>query len=296
MQNYVLFFGSWTIKKYALVSSVCAALSLSFGVDIAFAAGGLRSLPSKGAISIEPNIGTSFSVSGNFLDSAILNRGSGEIFTISGTAIAVGGIGGFIASITSRQFYDVYNTPYKIGLNLNYGLSNNSEVFGSVRYTQASGKIFNVIDVSGAGVVVGRAIPPAFTVRGKFDDYHELAFEGGYRHFYSLSGKFKPYAAVILGVRRVGKIEIDLSESTSGTTINNIKFFDKTVAYRAGFQAGFLYDFSTSIAVGIETGVIYNSGLKADDTDLSSAESLAASNNGGGSLEIPLTAKVNIAF
>jgi len=94
MQNYVLFFGSWTIKKYALVSSVCAALSLSFGVDIAFAAGGLRSLPSKGAISIEPNIGTSFSVSGDFIDSAILNRGAGEIFTISGTAIAVGGIGG----------------------------------------------------------------------------------------------------------------------------------------------------------------------------------------------------------
>ena len=251
---------------------------------------GIRDLPLVGKFSIEPNIGTSFSVGGDFVSSAS-ETVSGSIVVGSSTLA-----GGIAFTTEQRDFGDVYEAPIKIGLNLNYALSKTSEIFGGVSYTRARGREFNAVDISIAGTIDRIAVDAGTSVTGIFDDFKEMALSGGYRHYFSISKKIKPYFSFAGSLKKSNDIKIDLTHKPTSISVNDVKFFGSSISYALGLNVGFRFDVSSTTTIGFETGLNFNSKLDSDDSDIAGGGSFSDTNNNGKNMEIPVMFRVNVAF
>jgi hypothetical protein len=250
----------------------------------------LREVPTKAKFSITPVLGTDFTVGGDWVESAT------ETFAVNGTIGGSAVAGGLSISAPSQDFDDVYDRPVSIGVNVNYGLSSSAEVFGGIHSTFARSDEFDAINIDAAGTIDGTAVALNTVVTGEFDDYHELGIDGGYRHFFRPGKRLRPYISGSVGLKHVDYIELDLIHKSTDTKIDDIKFYDTSTTYTLGLGLGFRYDASPNIAIGMETGLKYAGDLDEDDGDISGARSFADTNNSGDKLDIPLMARINIAF
>ena len=91
-----------------------------------------RKRPIAGEFSLMPKIGTDFTVGGDFVksasESATLTFRSGETITAD-------------ISADSQDFDDVYEKPFKIGVNLNLGLTDYTEVFLGLKHMRAEAEM-----------------------------------------------------------------------------------------------------------------------------------------------------------
>ena len=96
-----------------------------------------------------PKIGTDFTVGGDFVksasESATLTFRSGETITAD-------------ISADSQDFDDVYEKPFKIGVNLNFGLTDSTEAFLGLKHMRADAENFDALTVDVAGTFLGAAI------------------------------------------------------------------------------------------------------------------------------------------
>ena len=266
----------------------------------ATAANNVRQLPEQGKFSITPEVGTFFDRDGNLVDgdAAIASIGSSGLPQIAGIVVSTG----LIAKAEDQGFDDAYDTPVSVGFTLNYGLSSSSEVFGRLQYTQASAEKFDLLTFRTAGSINSGPVngnPPAIApipvaigdvLRGEFDDYEEYGVDIGYRYFFTTDNHFKPFASISGGVRMVESLKLEYFAPT-GESIGKARFYDDSTVFSAGFGAGFRYELSPTVALGLETGVSYQD--KLDDENLGGGGPDGL-NDGGDRLQIPLYIGVNI--
>lgn len=173
-----------------------------------------RERPVAGRYSIIPKVGTDFTVGGTFLNSASVS----DTITVGSDSITAS------LNSDSQDFDDVYDTPIIVGLNVNYGITDSTELLFGISYLTASAKTFEAATASVSGNFAGKAIDASAVINGKFDDYHELGFSIGARRFYNRYGAFSPYFSLEGGVKHTDDIELALS--VSDTSITNISFYE----------------------------------------------------------------------
>ena len=232
-----------------------------------------------------PDVGTDFTVGGDFVKSA---NESGSLTLSDGTRITAD------VRNDSQDFHDVYHRPVKVGMDLNYGLTDSTEVFFGLKYTKAEARNFKALTVDVAGSFVGTAVKATDTINGKFDDYREFGFGVGARHFFNRFGAFAPYFSFEGGLKHNKKIELKLSAGDG--EISDIGFFEDTWKARLGFGGGFLYDISDVISVGVESGLNYDTGMNDDDSDLNGTGAFERANNDGSRLSIPIMFSFKVKF
>jgi hypothetical protein len=275
----------------------CSALALLLASSCliaapALAAPGVPSLPTAGGFSVTPNVGTDFTVGGDFVKS-----GSDSI-TGSGTFGGVTVTGTGTLSVGSQKFNDVYNTPIQLGISANYGLSDYDEVSLTPRWFHAEGKNFDAATASFTGTINGVAVSGSAPIQGQFSNYNEYGADAGYKHFFNtpLSASFHPYLGAMLGVEYNNSVSVNLS--SNGTPIaNNVGFYSSGWTWDTGLQAGFRFDVAPAVAIGLETGIRYTGDLKSDHSALTGAGgNIDSVNSAGNRWDIPLLFGVTVKF
>jgi hypothetical protein len=190
--------------------------------------------------------------------------------------------------IQKRSQKQVYDQGYSVGVELAYGLSDQSEVFGSVRHSW-TGK---------GNAQVGTAFLPAtnasLPVNATFSRYKADNIEIGYRQYFG-DGGIQPYGAVRGGIGFVDRINASFAIPDANIAINDARFYKKSTTYSGGLDLGISYDVGPSISLQAEAGLRYQSKLKSDDRDIA-ALGLAGINNTGSRLSVPITLKLRAGF
>ncbi len=190
--------------------------------------------------------------------------------------------------IEKRSQKTVYDEGYNAGVELGYGLSDNSEIFGSVRHSW-----------TGRGSAqVGTAVIPAtgqtLPVNARFGKYKADNIEVGYRQYFG-SGGLQPYGAIRGGIGFTDRIKADFTIPDANIAVNDAAFYKKSTIYSGGLDVGLSYDVGTNVSIQAETGLRYQSKLKDDDTDIAGL-GLAAINDSGSRLSVPITLKLRAGF
>jgi hypothetical protein len=190
--------------------------------------------------------------------------------------------------IEKKSQNKIYGESYNIGGELAYGLSDNSEVFGSYRY-----------NYTGRGTAqVGNAFVAAtnqtLPITGEFGKYKSHNVELGYRQYFG-EGALQPYGAVRGGIGFVDKINANFTIPAANIAINNARFYKKSTVFTGGADLGVSYDVGTNVSIQAEAGLRYASKLNDEDADIGGL-GLASINNSGDRLSIPVTLRLKVGF
>lgn len=249
-------------------------------------------LPTAGKFSIQPDIGTAFNVGGDFVKSG------SQTFAVAGTVLGQALSATAVFAAPKHSFGDVYDTPIQLGLGANYGLTDQDELYGRVRWLHADATSFNAMTITLTGTFAGQAFAGATNITGKFTDYNEYGVDLGWRHFFNVGvAGLHPFAGVIAGIKQNEDVKLSLSAGSTAI-INKIGFYASGISMIGGVSLGARYDVASNIAVGLETGFRYESKLQQDTTGINagSAGALSAVNGGGERWDIPVVASVTIRF
>lgn len=249
---------------------------------------GPRTFPSAGSVTIMPQVGADFTVGGKATKAASETVAAAGTIRIGSSTITFNAAGS--ATIGEKKFTDVYETPMVIGFTGAYGLFDGGEIFGGLRYTHATAKSTSGITYNVAGNINGTAFSAGATSTIKPSDFQAFSLDIGYRQFFRM-GSFFPYAGVYGGVLRTSAI--DITETLAGVT-GTARLYDETFTPTLGLQLGVTYNLAPAAAIGLETGLRYNFGLRGQDRDL--AAGFRSVNDAGERLSIPLTATARLAF
>lgn len=190
--------------------------------------------------------------------------------------------------IEPRGFDAIYGEAGSIGAEAAYGLDDNSELFGSLRYAQADeGRV----QVGGAFVPALNTTLPVF---GTFSDFETIVLETGYRRYFG-SGRWRPYAAGRLGAAFTESISATFEIPDAAITIANAPFYESSTSVSAGLDFGVSWALSPTAYLQAETGVRYTSELEGDDSAIGGL-GLGSINEVGDRVWIPLTLRARFAF
>ena len=190
--------------------------------------------------------------------------------------------------IGSRSQSNVYGEAWGVGFELGYGLSDRSEVFGSLRYSS-----------TGSGSTqVGVANVPArnanLPINGDFGAQENWALEAGYRQYFS-EGTFRPYAAGRAGLVFSNRVNATFTIPDAAITISDVPFNRPSTLFTGGLDLGAAVQVATGISVFAETGIRYTSGPRGDDSALSTL-GLASINNDGDRWDVPVRIGLGFSF
>lgn len=267
-----------------------ASAMICVGAFPAQAVDGLVSLPKRDRFSVEPFAGTAVTVGGTFV------KEFSEVLTQTGTVAGTTFSTSLGFDVPNRDFSDVYETPVEIGIQLNYGLSDLSEIFGGVSYMRAAGKSFDALLFTFAGNIGGIPIATGTTLVGEFEDYQEFAANFGYRRFFDLNSGFKPFFGATVSVRKVSAIDLDFRHSSNSVAIDDVRFYKPSIAFAGGLQLGFRHDVTSWAALGMTTGINYRTNLAQEDDDVVGFREFSDANNKGDILDIPISVRLTARF
>ncbi len=210
--------------------------------------------------------------------------------TYSGPAtVVIGGAtyditGDVTVSFAKMRFQDVYEKPIVAGLGATYGLSPESEVFGSVRVVYARGRSNSGGGVSGAGTLNGTPISGDFTRTVTPSDYKSFGIDAGYRRFFPQGGAVTPYLGALVGVQTIDQMDI---KHTVADVSSKARIYDASITPSVGLQVGVAYEAKTGASIGLETGLRYDGKRKDNDKDF--GPSFRSINDTGGRFSIPVS-------
>lgn len=207
-----------------------------------------------------------------------------------GTDVEVGGdvhdggsgtVLGLPTNVEARSFGDVYDPGFRGQLSLGYGVGPRSEVFLRGSYYKMSSETLQV------GTVAGLAL------NADFAEYKEWGVELGYRIYFGETA-FKPYVAPVAGLRFVSELPATFSVPAAGVVLSDVPFYEQSTVGVFGADLGFAYDLSPKVAIGIEAGLRYQTGLS--DLEGLAGTGLESINDTGSRWSVPVTATLAFRF
>jgi hypothetical protein len=216
--------------------------------------------------------------------------------------IPLGGLNPALTGVTAelriqdRSFTDIYDNATSFGIEGAYGLSDNSEVFGAIRRTEADKgrvQVGNAVVTAStvAAVPVGTSLP----VNGEFGEYSATSIEGGYRRYFNTAGALQPYVAGRAGVVRTDEIKANFTVPAAGIALNNVPFYQESTTWTVGADVGISYAISEAFSVALETGVRFTGDLDGDDAGIGPL-GLASINEEGARTSIPVMIRGTLKF
>ena len=218
----------------------------------------------EGRWSVSLQGGTDIELSGNVHDG-----GSGTVLALPTT-------------VGARSYRDVYNPSFRGQASIGYGIGPRSEVFLRGSYYKMSADTLQV------GTVAG------LVLNADFADYKEWGTELGYRYYFKADQPFKPYLAAVAGLRFVSELPATFSVPAASVVLIDVPFYDSSTVGVFGADLGFSYDVSPSVALGIEAGLRYQTGLS--DLEGLLGTGLENINDVGSRWSVPVLATVTFRF
>ena len=184
--------------------------------------------------------------------------------------------------IGARSHDRIYDNAQTFGVELAYGLSERSELFGQLRQTSADD----------GNVQVGGAFVPALAtelpVYGNFGDYKALSAEAGYRYYFGDAGSARPFVGARVGATRTDAIAATFTIPDAGITIADAPFYQSGWIASGGLDLGVIVPVAETFSFTLASGVRYVSDLKDDDSAIGGL-GLGRINDTGSRLSVPLT-------
>ena len=199
-----------------------------------------------------------------------------------------GELDGVPIRIERRGFPELYDHGWRFGVGVGYGVTDRLEVIAKLSRGGVNGQNEPVGTVNG------------FSILAHFDDYRDVALEGGLRYHFSTGVPFEPHVNLVAGLRRAGAMSADLTTWSADPgaetpAFRNVPFFDASVVPSAGADFGLSYYVGPRIALGAEIGIRYQGGLRDIDTGLAPF-GLETINDAGTRWSIPFVAGVRLHF
>jgi hypothetical protein len=184
--------------------------------------------------------------------------------------------------VEARSFGDVYDPGFRGQLEIGYGVSRASEVFVRGTYYKMSSNTLQV------GTVAGLVLD------ADFSEYKEWGGELGYRRYFRADKPFKLYVGGSAGLRFVSELPSTFSVPAAGVVLNDVPFYDSSTVGVFGLDLGASYDLSPKVALGLETGPRYQTGL--GDLDGLAGTGLETINDTGSRWSMPIVATLRLRF
>jgi hypothetical protein len=189
---------------------------------------------------------------------------------------------GLPTKVEARSFGDVYDPGFRGQLEVGYGVSRAGEVFLRGSYYAMKSKTLQV------GTVAG------LVLNADFADYEEWGGELGYRHYFRVDKPFKLYVGAVAGLRFVSELPSTFSVPAAGVVLSDVPFYDSSTVGVFGADLGLSYDLSERVALGIETGPRYQTGLA--DLEGLAGTGLERINDTGSRWSMPIVATLRLRF
>jgi hypothetical protein len=189
---------------------------------------------------------------------------------------------GLPTSVEARSFGDVYSPAFRGQLEIGYGVSAANELFVRGTYYKTKSDTLQV------GTVAGLAL------QADFADYKEWGGEIGFRRYFQPEKRFKPYVAVLAGLRFVNELPSTFSVPAADVVLADVPFYDSSTVGVFGLDIGFSYDVSDAVAIGIETGPRYQTGLS--DIEGLAGTGLESINDVGSRWSMPVLGTIRVRF
>jgi hypothetical protein len=218
----------------------------------------------KGRWSVALQGGTDLELSGN-----VHEGGSGRVL-------------GLPTNVEARSFGDIYDPSFRGQLAIGYGVGSQSEIFLRGSYYKMQSTTLQVGSVAG------------LQLNADFADYKEYGVEAGFRYYFTADKAFKPYFGVAGGIRMVSELPSTFSVPAANVVLPDVPFFDSSTVGVIGADIGFTYDLSENVALGIETGPRYQTGLK--ELEGLAGTGLEPINDTGSRFSMPILATIAFRF
>lgn len=152
--------------------------------------------------------------------------------------------------VEARSWRDVYDSVFRGGGGLGYGVTENLEVIGNASFGRGSADELQV------GTVAG------LVLNAQFADYEDLSFEGGLRYHFAPNDTINPYVNVVGGLRRVSAIPATLTVPAAGVTLADTPFYDDSTVGLFGGDIGVAFTVRPNVSLGAEAGLRWQGALK----------------------------------
>jgi hypothetical protein len=187
--------------------------------------------------------------------------------------------------ILKNSYEDVYGT----GLHLRGGVG---YLIGDTKTTELRASLsFQSLD---ADFVTPLGDIGVSKLYAQFSDYQALTLDLGARQYYELKPKLRGYADGTIGFGFIDKIDAKLVAPGANVITEANDFYDQTVAFSIGTDAGLLFERSPKMGLFVQLGLRWTSGLaEVDDLVGTGLESI---NDKSSRWTIPFLAGVRYRF
>jgi hypothetical protein len=259
-----------------------------------------------GEWSFSPNVGAVV-----LSDRSIMSSGSVSA-TVSGTVTwstgeTLSGVGAGEISVSAKDFDDMYDTPMVLGINFENQFSEDLDLFGGFKYTEADAKgMQDVGSVSAsasitytdaAGTSTTIAGSAADTIQAQLDDYKSWSVFAGLRKYFNRNSDFEKFIGGYVGYESTDEIKAKARLVTANLSTEKFKFFDDSDELLFGLQAGFnkSMNLTKGSVFGLTITADYHQDLSGNDTDLGLIN-LGAINNAGDGFDYGISAHMKVPF
>lgn len=256
-------------------------VSSALAMVMLLSAGSALAGPTKGQFSVRLMAGADLPVGG-----ALHNGASVPVANLGTLNPALNGVSGTL-DVQQRGWQRFIDGGFAGNVELGYGLSDNSEVFGALRYQEA-GRGGNQV-----GVVQVPALNAALPITGVFTSGEAWSGEIGYRRYFG--SVIKPYVAARAGVTFTDSLSADLAVPAAAIALNGVPFYRSSVSATGGVDLGVAIPLAKTVDFNIETGIRYTTGLRGDDAALAGL-GLGALNDAGARWDVPARAGLTFRF
>ena len=228
------------------------------------------------------SIGYDIPVSGK-----VFEAGSSNSLNLSTLNPALGGTG--VLVLRGTDFKDAYDPAMRATIEVRFAMSETSEFFGGLSYSQAESKKRSI-----GCLQVGGACTSDLTAQ--LGNLTQTGIEVGYRQWLNmalLGDSVRPYFAVRGGVVKTDAIQAFIQ--TPAADIANWRLYKETYSYMIGGDIGATVAISPNAEIGGEIGLRYLTALKEIDSDFG-AIGLGNTNNASERLSVPVSVRLNASF
>ncbi len=205
------------------------------------------------------------------------------------------------ANIHGRSIDDIYGVGNAFSLRLGLDLNRTTTSYDPKNpfvSTQNNGRVYVRVsrnEFDGGSARLGYI--DDCTLDAHFDDFQDWGIAIGYERDFG-TGRLRPFVGVEAGIRFVSDIEADFraADAHHFSDYNNISLYEDSVALGLLFSFGIDYHLTDNFAIGIESGIGYQTGLDADDSELAQFDISELNDAGGNFWSIPVLVSARLTF
>jgi hypothetical protein len=180
--------------------------------------------------------------------------GTGWDNSISGNinSGATGTLNGLTTVALPNKYEDVYGTGLHWRFGGGYLMDNNTEIRVDFSLQSLDADLVRLGETGGAQMYA------------QYDDYQSFGIDVGLRKYMDF-GRFRGYGDGMIGIGFIDTLRVNITAPEVGLSENITDFYDQTVAFSLGGNAGVLWQWADQFGVYTQLGIRYMTGLSEVD-------------------------------